>query len=402
MQGAHGFRLACWGFLIIFLLLPSSSHLGGVAPRETSPDKELLRGSLFTSAEGPADKHLPAVSPSFRQATPLPPDTPPINPGNAARLSPLTTLTYHPWDLVMALAWSPNGEALAVAAGGRIYLYSIPTLEKRAEMFLGAFSYSLAFRPDGNGLAAGSHDGWVRLWSLRALGALQATAPIWSVMAHRKGVNEVAFAPQGAGENWLLASAGNDAVVRIWDGSNEKPLASIVGGSYAVPSLAFLPDGGQIAVINGERLRLRQLPEGRIEGTILAEVRLYSLAVHPAGDWVACGSLENAVFLWQPQLAYRSGQERYPPARALAGHRGRPHSYRAVVWQVAFDPQGALLASVGGDGQLILWDVVRGEVLFAAEAHPFGATSLAFSPDGRFLATGGLDASVTLWGVGNP
>ena len=39
-------------------------------------------------------------------------------------LEPVGAIQYSPWDLVLAVAWSPDGNLLAVAAGKSIYLYT--------------------------------------------------------------------------------------------------------------------------------------------------------------------------------------------------------------------------------------------------------------------------------------
>ena len=70
-----------------------------------------------------------------------------------------------------------------------------------------------------------------------------------------------------------------------------------------------------------------------------------------------------------------------------------------TVSSVAFGPGGRTLASADAKG-VYLWDAVAGTLQHTLEGgHPGGVTGLAFSPDGRTLASGGGDGTILLWDV---
>jgi WD40 repeat protein len=338
-----------------------------------------------------------AVQSARAQSSPA--ESPVITPQNAAALTQLAEVSFGPWDLVMAAAWSPNGQYLAVSAGDQVYVYYAQDWQRLAAVETGALTHSLAYSPDGRWLAAGSRDGIVRIWDANSLINSDQITPALTLQAHRKGVNSLAFSPATGPLGSILASGGNDAVARFWDVGSGENLGLMVGGTFAVPSIAFMPDGRQLAVTNGDRIRLRAVGSERIDGTFASDAPLYSLAISPKGDWLAAGGSDNLIRLWRPEQAFRTGQQEYVEPVYLNGHNGRPDTFRSLVWRVVFDPSGELLASAGGDGTVRLWSIERRELLATLEAHFGGATCTAFSPDGRALVSGGLDGVLRVWVV---
>ena len=71
----------------------------------------------------------------------------------------------------------------------------------------------------------------------------------------------------------------------------------------------------------------------------------------------------------------------------------------ALVYTVAFSPDGKFLASGGDDNAVILWGVADGSEHKAFIEHSKSVTSVAFSPDGKLLASTSLDGFVRLWPV---
>jgi len=67
----------------------------------------------------------------------------------------------------------------------------------------------------------------------------------------------------------------------------------------------------------------------------------------------------------------------------LSGHSG-------IVWNVAFSPDGQLLASASSDGTAKIWNWRSGDLLKTLNFTD-QVGSISFSPDGQTLAVGGLD-----------
>jgi WD40 repeat protein len=166
-------------------------------------------------------------------------------------------------------------------------------------------------------------------------------------------------------------------------------VAFLHGHSDQVRTVAFSPDGKWLA--SGSRdgtiilwdvaARRRMGSSIQVEGG-----RVNSLAFSPDGRWLASGSNSGAVELWDAATGQRLDQS--------------PEGHADAVWSVAFSPDGRLLASGSEDNAIRLWDVDTGQpVGQPLEGHTDFVYSVAFSPDGRVLASAGADNAIRLWDV---
>ena len=112
------------------------------------------------------------------------------------------------------------------------------------------------------------------------------------------------------------------------------------------------------------------------------DAMVYSVAFSPDGKTLASGSVDKTVKLWDAQ----TGQE----LATLKGHADN-------VTSVAFSPDGKTLASGSRDKTVKLWDAQTGQELATLKGHDASVYSVAFSPDGKTLASGSEDKTVKLW-----
>jgi WD40 repeat protein/serine/threonine protein kinase len=237
------------------------------------------------------------------------------------------------------------------------------------------WAQSVAFTPDGALLASAGHDQTVRLWDVAAGRVLRV------LRGHTGEVTSVAFSPDGT----RLASASGDHNVKIWnvaDGREQRTLQ----GTHHVSAVAFSPNGVLIASSGADKLaRVWNASDGVLVHTFKGHTdEVWGVDFSPDGRWLATAGADRDVRLWDVLAGI--------PIRTLAGHT-------AAVETVAFSPDGRLLASSSWDRTVRIWDLVSGQTRHTLYGHLNWVYHVAFSPDGALLASSGWDGMVKIWDV---
>ncbi|KAF7349660.1 WD40 repeat-like protein [Mycena sanguinolenta] len=111
---------------------------------------------------------------------------------------------------------------------------------------------------------------------------------------------------------------------------------------------------------------------------------VYSVAFSPDGSHIVSGSADETVRLWDAKTGQQVGEP-------LVGHTN-------YVWSVAFSPDGSHIVSGSDDKTVRLWDAKTGQqVGEPLVGHTNYVQSVAFSPDGSHIVSGSADETVRVW-----
>ena len=203
--------------------------------------------------------------------------------------------------------------------------------------------------------------------------ALQASAqkPELVVQAgHRAMIKALAL----SADNRLLASAGADNIIIIWDVASRKQILYLAGHTEWIFALAFSPDGRLASGSYDGTVKIWNIASAKVEYEI-PSIRPYSvtsLAFSPFGDTLAIASANKVINLWDMKARKLKS--------SLQGHSD-------TVTQIAFSHDGNTLTSSSLDKTVRLWNLSTLDANLLGPL-PQGITSFAYSPDENVFAIG--------------
>jgi WD40 repeat protein len=165
-----------------------------------------------------------------------------------------------------------------------------------------------------------------------------------------------------------------------------------VGPAIPVTALAFSPDGKLLASAAGRDVVLWDLDAAKLwkrAGAGQADATVHALAFSKDGRWLAVGEGKPCVSGAVRLVDVQSDQT------VVAFQEPKD-----VVYGLAFNPDGNLLAAGSADGKAYVWNVPDKKLVVAIHEHTDWVLGVAFSPDGKLLATASTDRSVRVWEVG--
>lgn len=354
-------------------------------------------------------------------------------------------------ELGTVLTVACNNNDLIAAAGydHLIYIWDLHTgtLQFVLEGHNGEIQ-DLAFAIDGYTLVSGGTDQSVRLWDTRSGQALQ------TYQGYHNTISSLALSH----DERLLVNSNVDRSLSLWlcpSGQHRaisRASASRRKGVYGINGLvAFHPDQHLLASAGADGIiHLWNMAE---EPTVMDELHcqlasISALAFHPNGKWLAVGTMDATIYLWQldsgTYTVVRTGQQK--PISSIGftpdGHYLITHGEQSEIflWELARwlkTPTGHMIhlnshpspqlnglpaareGSIHQNGHaspslqitvgerqgphtlddLNLHDVSKPQIILQTTTE--NVMTVAVSPNGRFLAVGGANPWIELWQLGD-
>jgi hypothetical protein len=298
----------------------------------------------------------------------------------AAVAHPATPATYaHPLPAT-ALAFSPDGSALAVNGYHEVLLYNPDTAKLLRRLGdVAQQTQALAFSPDGSLLAvAGGTPG--SLGELRLFPTSPSSASTPRVLDRIADVMlSVSFSPDGK----KLAAGGADGTLRLYNVTTSERTLKIEPHADWVTAVAFSPDGTKVATASRDKsARVFDAATGDLLSAYPNhEQPIYALAWNADGKRLFTAGRDRAIHVWEPSTE----------AKKVREIKGFP----AEILRLAV--LGDRLYSTCADGKLRVHDANKGDLLETTDVTPDYLPGLATHAKSKTVAAGAFDGSVHVY-----
>ena len=197
------------------------------------------------------------------------------------------------------------------------------------------------------------------------------------LVGHHDHINDVAYSPDSA----LIATAGSDSTVRVWDAATGAQLSAIEldgGANHA----AFSPDGSELVIAGvGGLAAIYDADTGELVREFDAGKELVLTAeFSPDGASVITGGVDGSARLFD----------------AASGEALAILQLGRAVYAARFSPDGKRAVVAGEQPAAAIWTLTSADVV-ELNGHPGKLYNASWSPDGKWIVTAAVDGSVRIW-----
>jgi len=200
------------------------------------------------------------------------------------------------------------------------------------------------------------------------------------IMAHNLRVNSISFSQ----DSNLIATASWKVIVNEVESGAEVQTFTDLKSKETIHALAFSPDNRILAAAGSDkRIFIWDINSGSLNRVLDEHTQsISSLAFSPNNRYLASAGIDEHLVVWNTftgDIVFR-----------LRGHQNS-------ITKVVFSPDSQVLASASLDNTIQLWDIKTGKNIRTLNRHKHTVTHLQFSADGKILVSSSWDKTVKLW-----
>ena len=261
--------------------------------------------------------------------------------------------------------------------------------------------YTLVGSPDGKQIIWAGSDGLIRAWNLE-----DQSSPWNRFFNQGVTVRALSYRPDGE----VLAAGDASGKLTLLNTQNGRKVIDLPSNLLQINSLSYSPDGATLAYGGKSEGRSSNLYTRNLQTGVVQEFRItrgevadvFDLAWSPDGKLMASAGPDRVVHIWDAA----TGKE-IQTLKSVLRDNAPVDIYEGPIRSLAFSPNGKWLVTGGEDNEtgvkdktLLLWDAAQWteqDPVVLAGGPNYDVTNLAFSPDGGTLATAYENGDILTW-----
>jgi len=223
----------------------------------------------------------------------------------------------------------------------------------------------------------------------------------YTLSGHRNSIHAVRFHPVFS----IVASASDDATVKVWDYESGEFERTLKGHTNAVQDLDFDKNGNMLATCSADlTIKLWDFQTYECVKTLHGHDHSIScVKFMPSGDQLVSSSRDKTIKVWETATGYC--------VKTISGHDD-------WVRKIVISEDGSLLVSCSNDQTVRVWNLAKGDCLLILRDHSHVVECVTFAPpnlipivgatDGEaakdkggllkgYIASGSRDKTIKLW-----